>query len=137
LTYPLLDTDIIVRFLTGDDPAKQRAARALFDDVMNGIIKLIVPVTVIADAVFVLASPRLYKLPRSEIAAMLGALVRLTNLRVHHRRAVLRALELYGDHNIDFGDALILAMMDLAGSTVVYSYDRDFERFPGIQRREP
>ena len=39
--------------------------------------------------------------------------------------------------NLDFGDAFILASMDADGSTILYSYDRGFDRVSGITRIEP
>ena len=54
-----IDTDVIIRLLTGDDPKKQARAAALFDQVEKGAIRLAVPVLVIAEVVFVLSSPRL------------------------------------------------------------------------------
>jgi predicted nucleic acid-binding protein len=56
---------------------------------------------------------------------------------VQNRRAVLRALDIYAASNLDYGDALILAAMEQAGSTTLYSYDQDFDRFNNIERREP
>jgi predicted nucleic acid-binding protein len=50
---------------------------------------------------------------------------------------VLRALDLYGSSNVDFGDAMIVASMESAGSDQVYAYDGDVERFDGIRRIEP
>ena len=79
--------------------------------------------TVIADAVYVLSSRRLYNLPRSRVAEPLTALVRLPGFRVDHRAAVLRALELYGSTNIDFGDGLIVGSTEHAGSEIDYSFD--------------
>jgi hypothetical protein len=71
MAYPFLDTDIIIRFLTGDDPQKQAAAAALFQRIEQGSFTVAAPVTVIADAVFVLHSPRLYNKPRPEVQALL------------------------------------------------------------------
>lgn len=139
MTYPFIDTDVIIRFLTGDDPAKQERAAALFERIEQGAIVVAAPSTVIADAVYVLASPRLYNLARDQVAAMLGPLVRLRGFRVKNRKAVLAALALYGygPTKIDFGDAMIAATMQQSGSEVVYSFDADFSRIPGVQRREP
>ncbi len=95
------------------------------------------PVTVIADAVYVLASPRLYRLPRPQIAAMLSRLVRLPGLRFERRRTAIAALALFGSSTLDFGDCMLVASMRQQGSSVIYSYDEDFDRFPPIQRREP
>ena len=55
-----LDTNIIIHFLTGDDPAKQAAAKVLFERIENKELTVYAPDTVIGDAVFVLASPRHY-----------------------------------------------------------------------------
>ncbi len=68
---------------------------------------------------------------------MLATLVRLPSLRVENRRAVLDALDVYAATKLDFGDALIVASMRLAGSELLYSYDRDFDRISGISSRGP
>lgn len=135
--YPYVDTDVIIRLLTNDDPIKQQAARALFEQVEWGDVTLAAPDTVIADAVFVLHSPRLYNKSRAEIQALLTPLVRLPHFRVQNRRVVLRALAIYGESSSGFGDAMLRAAMEIAGATSLYSYDRGFDRYPGITRYEP
>ncbi len=137
MSAPHVDTDVIVRLVTGDDPAKQAAAAQLFQDVEDGKLTVVAPVTVIADGVFVLCSKRLYNLPRPEAAAALARLVRIPGFRVDRRRTVLAALNLFGSTNIDFGDCMLIASMRQAGSTILYSYDTDFDRFPPLVRREP
>lgn len=57
MAHPFVDTDVIIRLLTGDDPDKQQAARKLFEQVAQGTLTLAAPDTVIADAVFVLLIP--------------------------------------------------------------------------------
>lgn len=93
--------------------------------------------TVIADAVYVLHSARLYNKPRTDIAALLLPLVRLPHFRVQNRRIVVRALTIYGHFASGFGDAMILAAMEAAGATELYSYDERLGKSPGIVRREP
>ena len=137
MTQPFIDTDVIIRFLTGDDPVKQAAATALFEQVEQGLLTVQAPDTVIADAVYVLSSPRLYHLARSDVQQMLAALVRLPQFHVQNRLSVLQALDLYASTRLDFGDALIIASMQQQGSQVLYSYDADFDRIEGITRREP
>jgi predicted nucleic acid-binding protein len=137
MAYPFLDTDIIIRFLTGDDLAKQAAAATLFSQIERKSTTVSAPVTVIADAVYVLHSPRLYDKSRAEVAALLTPLVRLTNVRIPQRRIVLRALELYGQSSSGFGDAMLLAAMEASKATILYSYDEGFDRVPGITREEP
>ena len=138
MTYPLCDTDVIVRLISGDDPAKQDRAIALFEKVERGTLSLAAPDTVIADAVFVLTSKRLYNMAREEVAAKLTTLVRLRNFHVAHRRAVLRALQLFGTTpNLDFGDAMLVALAQQNDQPTIYSYDMDFDRFSDLMRREP
>jgi predicted nucleic acid-binding protein len=137
VTVPLVDTDVIVRLVAGDDLAKQAAAAALFQRVEEGTLTLAAPETVIADAVFVLSSPRLYHLSRTDAAAALTALVRLTHFHVRNRRQVLRALDLWGSTNLGFGDAMIVAMTEEDASPFVYSFDAHFDRVPEVVRREP
>ena len=137
MSIPFIDTDVIIRLLTKDDLEKQGAAAALFEQVEAGTLQVAAPVTVIADAVYVLSSPRLYHLSRAEVRRLLTPLVRLRGFRIRNRRTVLRALDLYVSKNIDFGDALIVASMERTSSQVVYSYDTDFDRIEGITRKEP
>lgn len=137
MSEPFIDTDVLIHFLTGDDLEKQAAVAALLEQVEQGKLTLAAPDTVIADAVFVLSSKRLYNFPREQVAALLTTLVRLPGLHIQNRKAVLRALELYAINNLDFGDTLIAASMEQEGTTVLYSYDKSFDRLPGITRQEP
>ena len=138
MSNSFVDTNIIIHLLTQDDPRKQAQAVALFQQVEIGALVLETPDTVIADAVYVMASPRLYSTPRADVQQLLTPLVRLTGFRVRNKRAVLRALQLYGTiPRLDFGDAMIVATMEQTGAQNLYSYDRDFDRFAGFSRIEP
>jgi predicted nucleic acid-binding protein len=137
MTQPFIDTDVIIRFLTGDDPERQAAATSLFEQVEQGLLTVQAPDTVIADAVYVLSSPRLYHIARSDIQELLAALVRLPQFHLQNRWSALRALDIYAATRLDFGDTLIIASMEQQGSHILYSYDADFDRIEGITRREP
>jgi predicted nucleic acid-binding protein len=78
MTHPFVDTDVLIRLLTVDDLEKQAAAATLFEAVEAGELTVAAPYTVIADAVYVLSSPRVYYKSRAEVAAMLIPLVRLS-----------------------------------------------------------
>src|SRR6476620_4189080 len=92
MSDPYIDTDVIVRLIIGDDPRKQEAARQLFRRVQDGELVLVAPVTVMFDAVFVLTSSKLYRLPRNDVRELLTTLLRLPNFRVESRGTLLRAL---------------------------------------------
>ena len=91
----------------------------------------------IAEVVYVLSSKRTYNLPRDQIRARLYPLISLQGLRLPQRRTVLRALDLYVAYEIDFEDALIVAHMERQTIRDLYSYDRDFDQVPGVNRQEP
>ena len=54
------------------------------------------------------------------------------------KRVCIRALDLYAQHPfLDFADALGVAHMEARGISEILSYDRDFDRLPGVARVEP
>jgi predicted nucleic acid-binding protein len=138
LTEAYVDTDVLIRLITGDDPAKQRAAARLFHRVAAGTLRLQAPATVIADAVYVLSSPRTYAFERSRVRDTLAPLLDLPGFEVAESAVLRQALDLYVAHpRLDFGDATIVAAVQLGGATDLYAYDQDFDRVPGIARIEP
>lgn len=137
MSEAFVDTDVIIRFITGDDPLKQSAAATLFRQVQAGTQTLRAPDTVIADAVFVLSSSRLYAFSRERIRSELVTLLLYPAFKVHNRRLLIRALEVYAGTRLDFGDAMLAATMERRNASTLYSYDHDFDRLPGITRREP
>jgi len=132
-----VDTDVIIRLLTGDDLGKQALARALFDAAAKGDVDLLVTSTVVADAVFVLTSPRLYSVRREDAAEMLLSLLTLPGVETEHEERTLGALELFRSSGMDFGDAYLAAFAMELEEPLVYSFDRDFDRVSGLRRLEP
>ncbi len=121
MTDRFVDTDILIRMLTGNDPDKQAASVSLFGQVASGDITVAAPESVVADAVHVLSSPRLYALFRDRVRQLLTPLVRLTSFHGRNRCEVLRALDLFATTRLDFGDALVAAM-EQDGTSDRYSY---------------
>ncbi|CAN5824242.1 hypothetical protein BH23CHL2_BH23CHL2_08730 [soil metagenome] len=132
-----INTDVIIRFLTGDDPHKQAAAAELFAQVEAREVSLDIVDTVIADAVFVLTSRRHYGMSRQETGMSLSTLVAAPGLVMRNKRAVLDALNLFSSSNLDFGDCMIVASMRSSDEARLYSYDREFDQFDDIERLEP
>jgi predicted nucleic acid-binding protein len=132
-----LDTNIILRYLAKDDPAKAARCYELFQRLKRKEIRLATSESVVAEVVYVLSSPSLYNRSRRDIRTLLLPIIRLPRLRVPHRRTVLRALELYATTSLDSEDALSVAHMRRLKLTTIVSYDEDFDRIEGVQRREP
>jgi uncharacterized protein len=132
-----VDTNIFLRYLTRDDPDKAEACYQLLERARKNEVSLTTSESVIAEIVFVLASPRLYNLSRGDVRARLYPLLTLEGLRLPDRRKFMRALDLYTSHTIDFEDALTVAEMEQAQIETLYSYDMDFDKIEGVKRIEP
>ena len=132
-----VDANIFLRYLTRDHPDKAQACYDLFLRAQRSETILYTTETIIAEIVYVLSSPRLYNLPPEEIRKRMTPLLTIPGLRMHKRALTLRALELYGTYGVDFEDALAVAHMEQLGLDEIISYDRDFDRFPQINRVEP
>jgi predicted nucleic acid-binding protein len=133
-----LDTNIILRAITKDDPVKSHACAELFLRVQRGEEQLETSQSVIAEAVYVLASRKWYNLPRAEIVAKLRPIITLRHLKLAQKRIVLQALLIYYQYpQLDFEDALSIALMQHNKLTTMVSYDRDFDAIPNITREEP
>ncbi len=132
-----LDTNIILRYLTRDDPAKAQRCYELFQQVKHKQIRLVTSESVLAEVVYVLSSHSLYNQPRENVRTLLLPIIGLPGLKLAHRRAFVRALELYANTHLDFEDALSIAHMERLKLDTIVSYDQDFDRVKGIQRREP
>ena len=133
-----LDTNIFVRLLAADDPKKTDACFRLFQRIQRGEESATTTEVIIAEVVYVLSSPALYHLSHDEISARLAPLVSLRSLKLPNKRTCLRALDLYANYpSLDFEDALSVAHMERQGISEIVTYDRDFDRLPGIKRIEP
>ncbi|MBI3210938.1 MAG: type II toxin-antitoxin system VapC family toxin [Candidatus Solibacter usitatus] len=93
-----VDTNVLVRLLTGDDPVQAAAARSLFASGPIWIAK-----TVLLETVWVLR--RLYGFEVDTIQAALRRLLGLKNVHAEDESAVAAALELTA-RGMEFADAL-------------------------------
>jgi len=96
-----LDTNVLVRLVTGDDPAQARRAAARID---SGDA-FFVPLTVALELEWVLRGA--YGLSRERINATFEALLSIRNLRFESDQLIARALTQHSA-GLDFADALHL-----------------------------
>jgi len=130
-----VDTNVILRFLTGDPPELAAQARALLQSVEAGQLKLWVDEIVVAETVWVLQSFYGYAPP--QISQIVGQLLVHEGLLMVDKPGVLSALSLYAVRNVDLADALVAVHMQARGVEEVYSFDRHFDHLPGITRQTP
>src|SRR5947209_5620587 len=132
-----LDTNLIIRYLTRDDPAKAARAYAFLQEVEKGNEVVTTTEAVIAEIVHVLSSKRIYNYPRADIVKRLLPVLQLKGLRFLDKNICIDALVLYAQTTIDFVDCLVVAKMKRKGIKTLVSFDHDFDNFPFITREEP
>lgn len=133
-----LDTNVFLRYLTRDDEAKASRCFAFFQQLKSGAAEATTSEVIIAEVVYVLSARNHYHLAPAEIRDRLLPMISVKGLTLPSKRRVLRALDLSVDYPfLDFEDALTVAEMDQHGIRELISYDRDFDRIPGITRVEP
>lgn len=126
----LLDTNVLARHLTGQPRAQARRATTF----LRTAERLDVPDLIVAELVYVLES--VYERPRPEVAALVRAVLAFGPVQTVDERLLLRAVELYETHRIDFAEAYLAAQAETDDSRVA-SFDRGLDRVSGIQRVEP
>jgi uncharacterized protein len=132
-----IDTNIILRYLIGDDPKKMRACYALFKAADNYELSLTTSESVIAEVVFVLSSKKHYGLLAEEIKKRLMPILTIRGLKLEHQPTLKRALDLFVELKIDFEDCLCIAHMERQHLKEIYSYDQDFDCIGNVKRVEP
>jgi predicted nucleic acid-binding protein len=131
-TRAALDTSVLVRHLTGDDPTKAGRVKELLGRAARGQVDLVVPPVVLAELAWVLEG--YFRLPRGDVAELLEAVLATPGLSVPDRPVLVEAVREYRDHGVDFADAWIAAVARAQGCTTVYTFDRrHFARLEGIQ----
>lgn len=125
-----LDANVLVRYLTDDDPVQSPKAVRLFEEDLSLDEPGFVAAVVLAEVVWVLR--RRYKQSRSEIAATVQELLGIDRLVLEHPQAVAGAVLATMQDNVDFTDALIAGIGAGAGCGHTFTFDRRASRFPGF-----
>ena len=126
-----IDTNILVRHLTGDPKAMATRATAF----LANEPELLLTDLVVAETIYVLES--FYKAPRTQIADSIRSLLALHNIITVDPALLLRAVEVYEVDRLDFAEAYLVACAESSGVGRVASFDRSIDRVTTVTRVEP
>ncbi len=126
-----IDTNVLIRHLTGDPPAMAARATAY----LQVETELLLADLVVAETIFVLES--FYETPRVEIAEVVRSLLAFSSIVVVDRDVLLRAVEVYETDRLDFAEAYLVACAESTGVGRVASFDRSIDRVQTVERVEP
>lgn len=127
----ILDTSVILRFLTGNSADKKEKFKKLIRDATSEKSTLFVSLIVIIELVYVLE--KIYKLEKEDIRERVESLLTLQPVEIESEDVVLESLRLYAEENIKYGDAMILAKSRILDIKPVYTFDKkDFKKFTDV-----
>jgi len=121
----VLDSNVFIRYLTGDVKAHYEEARGLFEEIESGEIVGQVSVLVINEVIWILQN--FYKFKRSVFVPQLLKIFGLKNLRIIEvkKSLVVKILKKFEETNFDFTD---LYLAEITTRSTLFSFDRDFKK---------
>ena len=126
-----VDTNVLVRHLTGDPPDQAARASALLGSGED----LLLTDVIAAETVYVLQS--FYEASREQVATTIRSIVAFERIITADPMLLLRAVEIYETDRLDFSDAYLVAAAESHGIDRVASFDRSIDRMASIERVEP
>lgn len=129
---PLLDTNIIIRFLTNDSPHHAEKIEKLF--AQSPTSSLEIPDVVIFEIVYVLLS--FYQLSKEEVIEKIYLLINFEKIKTN-KKLIKKTLEIFKKYPISFIDAYLCALVILKKHPFFYSFDKKLKKVREIKIKEP
>ena len=126
-----VDTNILVRHLTGDPPGLADRATAY----LRRETDLLLTDLVVAETIYVLES--YYEVARPQLAEAIRSLVTMESVASVDPALLLRAIEVYEVDRLDFAESYLVACAETTGVGRIASFDRAIDRVGTVERVDP
>lgn len=123
-----LDTNVLVRYLTHDDPGQTRKVDAIFRDAVAERERLQIDAIVLCEIVWVLREA--YKYDKDSVAGALAKILDVAQFSIEDRDLVRETLAAYRSGRGDFSDYLIGLRNRKAGCADTATFDRALKDSP-------
>jgi predicted nucleic acid-binding protein len=134
--FPFLDTNILIRFVAQDHEEHLLRAVAFFQSIERGETRVRISDTVVFETVYVLQRP--YGWERSSIRDAVLPVIELDGVILPGKAIFADVFALYVTHRgLSFADCYHAVLARHLGCTEIITFDRGFDRIPGLTRREP
>jgi len=120
---PLLDTNLIIRFLVNDLPEQANQVEQLLKGA--GVGTLEISDLVIAEIVYVLLS--YYEVEKIAVIEKIGLLIEFEKIKCH-KKLIKTTLEIYKENPVSFVDAYLTALVVEGKNSLIYSFDKDLAK---------
>ena len=126
-----LDTNVLVRYLTQDEPTQARLANRLIETTLSAHRPGFVSIVVLCELVWVLESA--YGCAHAEIVEILDRLLRAKPLVVERADLAWQAKQVFAAGQADFADCVIERSGDVLGCEATVTFDRAAARDAGMR----
>ena len=126
-----LDTNVLVRYLTADDPVQTPLARALLEEAEERNERFHISTVVLCELIWTLRGQP-YRLDRRAIADVLEGILETGLFEVQERDLVRRSLADYRQGKADFPDYLLGWQNRQAGCGETVTFDRNLAEDEGF-----
>ena len=134
----LIDTNVFIRYLMGDDPAKQYRSGALIERILTGQEEVLTTQVIVHEICYVLSASTHYNLTHQDIRDRIYPILEMQGMHVANKSLCLEALNMFATgEKIDFSDALSVAYVRNGLVDGMYSFDRKIDNLPGSRRLQP
>jgi predicted nucleic-acid-binding protein len=130
-----LDTNVLVRYLTQDDPRQAALANQLIEDKLSQEAPGFIALIALVELVWVLEGA--YDCDRAAIVAVLQRLLRAKSLVVERAEAAWQAVGAYAAGKADFADCLVERCGVANGCDHTLTFDRTAAKDAGMRLLGP
>ncbi|NWH06722.1 PIN domain-containing protein [Desulfobacter latus] len=122
-----IDTNILVRFLTGDDEDQAQKVYLLFKNAESEKKEFFIPLLVMLETIWVLES--VYEISRHDILDAVKDLLLMPIFQFEHQSALQQLVYSGQGNNYDLSDLLIAHSANLSGCETVLTFDKKASKF--------
>jgi predicted nucleic-acid-binding protein len=122
-----IDTNILIRFLTGDDELQAKKVYNIFKKAESEKNELFVPLLVILELIWVLES--VYEIHRTEILESISELTLMPILKFEHQSALQQFTHAAKGNIYDLSDLLIAHSANTQGCESIITFDKKASKF--------
>lgn len=123
---PLIDTNVLLRFLAADEKDQYKRTLSLFENAKNGSLEI--PDLILAEVFFVLAS--FYNLKKNDLVEKMEFIINYEKFKIN-RYLIRKVLEIYKENTISFVDAYLCGLVENNKNTFIYTFDKRMKKVAG------
>ena len=115
-----IDANVVLRYLMNDHAENSPLAKNIIE---KNIVEI--PIEVLCEVVYILSG--YYKIERRNVSYELIRFFESTNCNIAHREAVLKGLDFFGKHGLDFVDCILAGYADIEKDQI-FTFDNKLSK---------